>query len=135
MEIEENGCGGTKRKGEPMEDELGVIEKRQRFEADKIIDLLIEGKKIATFQSTLIKVYPSKLHDIFSSDSIPYPVVDGCFVIDRPKKPFIAILNFLRTGKLYVPKDMEAKAELDREIDFFGLREAYEQAASRGRIH
>jgi len=131
--------GGTKRKHLEEDGADEPVSKKRRIDhtqeqdanetmdnaEDKIIYMLVQGKKVATFQRTLCKIPGSKLYDTFHGEPALPKNEDGCYIIDRPKKAFAGILNFLRSGKFYVPKDAESKAELEYEIEYWGLSDSY----------
>eukprot|EP01123_Difflugia_compressa_P010456 TRINITY_DN382_c7_g1_i1.p1 TRINITY_DN382_c7_g1~~TRINITY_DN382_c7_g1_i1.p1 ORF type:complete len:335 (-),score=73.63 TRINITY_DN382_c7_g1_i1:64-927(-) len=100
---------------------------------DIIIDIELGGKRVATFQSTLCKAKGTKLEQIFSQDPIPLKKnTHRWYVLDRPKKPFRIILNYLRTGKFYMPTSEEEKNNLLKEIEYWGMQSAYEKDAGVG---
>uniref|UniRef100_A0A6B2LEQ8 Potassium channel tetramerisation-type BTB domain-containing protein n=1 Tax=Arcella intermedia TaxID=1963864 RepID=A0A6B2LEQ8_9EUKA len=48
-------------------------------------------------------------------------LLDGCYFIDRDGKYFEPILEFLRTGDVVVPKNMNLNSVI-REAEFFGIK-------------
>jgi len=127
---------GTKRKESTAQSEPELPAKKRRVtdesnqiprSEDKIISFMIDGKKVATFQSTLTKIPNTKLSEMFSSPEPGLPKVADCYLLERPRKAFTGVLNYLRSGKFYVPKEPEAKADLEAEIEYWGLSECYKR--------
>jgi len=114
--------------------QIRPLQKKPRISSDDIIiDLDLGGKRVATFQSTLCKVKGSKLSELFSQEPIPLTKNEqGWYKLDRPKKSFTVILNYLRTGKFYLPPSDEEKASLQKEIEYWGMQAAYEKDGGAG---
>eukprot|EP01126_Amoeba_proteus_P029627 TRINITY_DN2924_c0_g1_i1.p1 TRINITY_DN2924_c0_g1~~TRINITY_DN2924_c0_g1_i1.p1 ORF type:complete len:259 (-),score=58.29 TRINITY_DN2924_c0_g1_i1:132-908(-) len=68
------------------------------------------------------------------NDKVSLPLDDdGHVFIDRNEKYFQVCLNYLRTGKWYLPQDPTEASKALEEIRFYGLYESYE--ASRSACH
>uniref|UniRef100_A0A6B2LDR7 TLDc domain-containing protein n=1 Tax=Arcella intermedia TaxID=1963864 RepID=A0A6B2LDR7_9EUKA len=54
---------------------------------------------------------------------------NGWYVLERPKKPFKTILNYLRSGKFYLPSSEEDRVLLQKEVEYWGMQASYERDA------
>jgi len=61
------------------------------------------------------------LHAMFSGRFDTKPAEDGSYFIDRDGTHFRYILNYLRTGKLVVPRDEIVREELLNEAEFYNI--------------
>ena len=89
---------------------------------EEVIELNIGGETTATLRSTLTKYDQTFLSAMFSGK---FPLTTdslGKIFIDRPAKPFLSILNWLRTGKWHTPPTTEVEERLLlSEIEYYGL--------------
>jgi len=73
----------------------------------------------------------SMLHAMFSGRFDTKPSEDGSYFIDRDGTHFRYILNYLRTGKLIVPKDEIIREELLAEAEFYQVEGIIETLTAR----
>ena len=90
-----------------VEHDLSVARERLR--------LNIGGSKFETTVHTLTKHADTYFSAAFSGRHVPLDS-EGYYFIDRDSKHFGAILSFLRTGKLRLPRDEEDREELMVEV-------------------
>eukprot|EP01060_Flectonema_neradi_P016109 TRINITY_DN22701_c0_g1_i1.p1 TRINITY_DN22701_c0_g1~~TRINITY_DN22701_c0_g1_i1.p1 ORF type:complete len:387 (+),score=46.44 TRINITY_DN22701_c0_g1_i1:41-1201(+) len=98
---------------------------------DDVIELNIGGEITTTLRSTLTKYDQTFLSAMFSGK---FPLTTdslGKVFIDRPAKPFLTILNWLRTGKWHSPPTTDTEERLLlSEIEYFGLTKYVLQQSS-----
>lgn len=85
------------------------------------MDLNVGGAKFSARRSTLTRVDDSFFSNLLSGR---YPLQldsKGRIFIDRPPKPFEVILDFLRTGKWYLPESPQLRKMVIDEADFYGI--------------
>ena len=85
------------------------------------VSLNVGGTHFLTSRTTLIKG-DTMLSRMFSGE-IPVVEKDGCAVIDRDGTHFRNILNFLRDGKVSLPKDETALEELKTEAEYYCIQD------------
>lgn len=83
-----------------------------------VLILDVGGTKFKTSRDTLCKYSNSMLAAMFARSQ---PSEEGSYFIDRSPNHFATILEFLRTGKVTMPKDLEKTIELEAEFEYFGL--------------
>ena len=81
-----------------------MSEKIEHFHLLSIVNLHVGGRRFTTSLQTLTKDPDSMLAAMFSGKLEVTPLEDGAFFIDRDGKHLRFILNYLRTGKLTLPK-------------------------------
>ena len=89
------------------------------------IELNVGGHRFTTSLQTLTKDSGSMLHAMFSEGFESKPTKDGSYFIDRDGTHFRYILNYLRTGRLFLPDDKCDKClrkELLEEAEFYQIR-------------
>jgi hypothetical protein len=89
----------------------------------EVVELDIGGTKFKTFRSTLCQNSSTMLARLFDPDSLfnlPREV-DGAVFIDRSPKHFPAILAYLRSGRMELPKNLEEIIEFEHECEFYGI--------------
>ena len=86
------------------------------------VNLNIGGQHFTTSIQTLTKDPDSMLAAMFSGSFELKPCEDGAFFIDRDGSHFRYILNYLRTGKLNLPKDTTFVKELLEEAEFYQIQ-------------
>lgn len=91
--------------------------------SSNIVRVNVGGSIHVTRRSTLCRVEGSFLESMFSGRFEEECDIDGCVFIDRNPKFFAAILNWLRDP--FSPHEVGDEAAFMRELDYFGLREAY----------
>ena len=114
--------------------ELDALKRAARDTIDKFrhrVKLNVGGRKYETTLSTLTRYPTSMLGTMFSGrEGIDVPTdEDGCVFIDRDGTHFGAILNFLRGGEMEFPEHELATRELMREIKFYMLEDALQEAS------
>ena len=90
----------------------------------KTVRLNIGGQYLTTSIYTLTKDPGSMLNAMFSGRFETQPSEDGSFFIDRDGTYFRYILNYLRTGKLLLPKDelVRIRDELLAEAEYYQIQ-------------
>ena len=86
------------------------------------VNLNVGGRRFTTSLQTLTKDPNSMLAAMFSGKFELKPFEDGAFFIDRDGTHFRYILNYLRTGKLALPKDATFVKELLEEAEFYQIQ-------------
>jgi hypothetical protein len=86
-----------------------------------IVKLNVGGQFFQTTRSTLVK-YDSMLSTMFSGRHVLMPTDDGCYFIDRSGRHFDTILNFMRDGRVSVPRDPVFLSELLQEAEYYCLQ-------------
>ena len=86
------------------------------------VKLNVGGQHFTTSVQTLTKDPNSMLAAMFSGRFDMKPSEDGSFFIDRDGTHFRFILNFLRTGKLTLPKGATFTEELEEEAEFYQIQ-------------
>ncbi|XP_062522994.1 uncharacterized protein LOC134197664 [Corticium candelabrum] len=89
---------------------------------EECTSLNVGGTIFMTTLQTLRKDGDSMLASMFSGRFNMEPRKDGSFFIDRDPTHFRFILNFLRTGKIIVPRDTIAREELLLEAEFYNIK-------------
>jgi hypothetical protein len=85
------------------------------------VKLNVGGSKFETTLSTLTRYPDSMLGAMFSGRHEVPPDDEGYVFIDRDGTHFRAILNFLRTGFVDLPRSEQAANELKRELEYYQL--------------
>ena len=99
----------------------------------EIIHLNVGGTKYSMAKSTLQKYPQSTLGAIFT-ENVPLPKdEDGYYFIDRCGHIFQYILQFLRCGKLVLPKQFNEFDLLHTEADFFQIEDLISAVEHRKR--
>ena len=99
-----------------------VAKKMKYVHFAKTIKLNVGGQYFTTSLETLTKDRGSMLHAMFSGGFDTKPAEDGSYFIDRDGTHFRYILNYLRTGRLIVPKDIVVCTELLTEAKFYQIQ-------------
>ena len=86
------------------------------------VNLSVGGQHFTTSLQTLTKDPNSMLAAMFSGKFEMKPSKNGSFFIDRDRTHFRFILNFLRTGKLTLPKGATFTEELEEEAEFYQIQ-------------
>lgn len=89
--------------------------------ADHIVKLNIGGTLYTTRVSTLTKYPESRLAKMFEGTEPSTEDSNGNFFIDRDGSIFRFILNYIRTGKLHLPKDFTEYGQLHEEAEFYEI--------------
>ncbi|XP_031726038.1 BTB/POZ domain-containing protein KCTD12.1 [Anarhichas minor] len=99
----------------------------------EIIELNVGGQVYVTRHKTLIAVPDSLLWNMFSKKSPKELARDskGRFFLDRDGFLFRYILDYLRDLNLVLPDYFPEKSRLQREADFFQLRDLTKQLSPR----
>ena len=91
------------------------------FEDDEVIVLNVGGERFCTRLVTLCQ-RPSMLQVMFGGAfADPKPDKRGEFFFDRDPTHFRVLLNFLRTGKIFLPPSPVHQLELLLEAEYFGI--------------
>jgi len=93
---------------------------------DEIVTLDVGGTLFKTTLTTLRQYPGSMLAAMIDRSSGRAPAMkseDGSYFIDRNPKAFAAVLNYLRTKKVFACYDGVTLAEVAFEADYFGLDE------------
>ncbi len=93
---------------------------------DHIVKLNVGGTLFTTSTATLTSCPDTMLGAMFSGrHALPKDEETGAHFIDRDGTHFREILNFLRAPTVYKigPLDPKSKVELEREAEFYGLRD------------
>jgi hypothetical protein len=106
--------------------EKDIMQRRGTL-AEEVIELNVGGQLFTTFKSTLLKANGSMLEGMFSGEFKPGTKdKNGRVFLDRPPKPFEAILDALRTDNpLEIPEDENEKKLYEAEVAYFGLKEYF----------
>lgn len=109
-------------------------------ESTEVIEIDIGGtSRITTLKKTVTKVlylikYPnSALATLFSGKYNILTHNDRVF-IDRESKPFIGMINYLRTGKAPYFMDKKSECNFNDELDFWGVPNIESKKSSRNKI-
>lgn len=99
----------------------------------EVIELNVGGQVYVTRHKTLIAVPDSLLWDMFSKKSPKELARDskGRFFLDRDGFLFRYILDYLRDLNLVLPDYFPEKSRLQREADFFQLRDLAKRLSPR----
>ncbi|KAF3694653.1 BTB/POZ domain-containing protein KCTD12 Pfetin Predominantly fetal expressed T1 domain [Channa argus] len=99
----------------------------------EIVELNVGGQVYVTRHKTLIAVPDSLLWDMFSKKSPKELARDskGRFFLDRDGFLFRYILDYLRDLNLVLPDYFPEKSRLQREADFFQLRDLAKRLSPR----
>ena len=90
---------------------------------NEIVRLNVGGTKYITTKSTLRK-YPQSMLGTMFMGNVPLSTdKDGYYFIDRCGHIFQYILQFLRCGKLVLPKNFNELQLLETEADFFQIED------------
>ena len=88
-----------------------------------IVHLNVGGTKYVTSKSTLRK-YPQSMLGVMFTENVPLSTdEDGYYFIDRCGHIFQYILQFLRCGKLVLPKQFNEFDLLQTEADFYQIED------------
>ena len=108
-----------------------MSKKVQHFHLSSIVNLNVGGRRFTTSLQTLTKDPDSMLASMFSGRSVVKPLEDGAFFIDEDGKYFRFILNYLRTGKLPLPKGATFLDELAEEAEFYQIQGILDELVSK----
>ena len=110
-----------------------VSKKLKEGHFGKTVRLNIGGQYFTTSVHTLTKDPGSMLNAMFSGRFETQPSEDGSFFIDRDGTYFRNILNYLRTGKLLLPKDelVRIRNELLAEAEYYQIQGIIDDLTSR----
>jgi hypothetical protein len=112
------------------EEELKEREKKfelQKKEMEKypiketVIELNVGGRHFTTYKDTLCAFEGSMIEAMFSGRHPTAKDAKGRYFVDRDGDMFAIVLNFLRTGFLFWPKDDNARSQLKLELEYYGL--------------
>ena len=104
-----------------------VAKKLEHVHFASTIKLNVGGQHFTTSLQTLTKDTGSMLHAMFSGRFDTKPGEDGSYFIDRDGTHFRYILNYLRTGRLLLPKDELIREELLEEAEFYQIHGILEE--------
>eukprot|EP01122_Echinamoeba_exundans_P013776 TRINITY_DN6066_c0_g1_i2.p1 TRINITY_DN6066_c0_g1~~TRINITY_DN6066_c0_g1_i2.p1 ORF type:complete len:251 (+),score=25.33 TRINITY_DN6066_c0_g1_i2:33-785(+) len=85
-----------------------------------VIELNVGGTIFASCRSTLTRISDSMLARLIDGNIPTAKDSQGRYFIDRDPTHFGTLLNYLRTGELYVPEDVPIKRVV-QEADFYGI--------------
>ena len=94
---------------------------------EPIVELNVGGTLVATSLKTLTSFPDSTLGQMFSGRHDLPKDKNGAYFIDRNPRPFLVILDFLRSPTEYKAEDIEGKELrmlVEIEAKFFGVKEA-----------
>ena len=116
---------------EPLHNEKESMEsmakKLEHAHLASTIKLNVGGHYFITSLQTLTKDKGSILNAMFSGRFDSKPAEDGSYFIDRDGTHFRYILNYLRTGRLLLPKDELIREELLEEAEFYQIHGILEE--------
>ena len=107
--------------------EQSMAKKIEDVHLASTITLNVGGQYFTTTLQTLTKDKGSMLHAMFSGRYDSKPAEDGSYFIDRDGTHFRYILNYLRTGRLLLPKDELVREELLEEAEFYQIHDILEE--------
>ena len=107
--------------------EQSMAKKIEDVHLASTIMLNVGGQYFTTTLQTLTKDKGSMLHAMFSGRFYSKPAEDGSYFIDRDGTHFRYILNYLRTGRLLLPKDELVREELLEEAEFYQIHDILEE--------
>ena len=99
-----------------------MSKKLEHVHFSSTIQLNVGGHRFTTSLQTLTKDPNSMLAAMFSGKFEMKPSEDGAFFIDRDGTHFRFVLNYLRTGKLTLPKGATFLDELAEEAAFYHIQ-------------
>ena len=108
-----------------------MSKKVEHFHLSSIVNLNVGGRRFTTSLQTLTKDPDSMLAAMFSRKFEVKPLEDGAFFIDRDGKHFRFIHNYLRTGKLTLPKGATFLDELAEEAEFYQIQRILDELVSK----
>ncbi|XP_038051088.1 BTB/POZ domain-containing protein KCTD15-like [Patiria miniata] len=98
---------------------------------EDIVRLDVGGVNYTTSRSTLTRYPNNMLYCMFNGPWQPAARdADGTYIIDRDGPTFRVILNFLRNGKLCLPKDFKDWSLLEAESNFYQIQELVNAVAT-----
>ena len=112
----------TSRLRQEQESIDAMSKKLDQVHFSSTVKLNVGGQHFTTSVQTLTKDPNSMLAAMFSGRFDMKPSEDGSFFIDRDGTHFRFILNFLRTGKLTLPKGGTFTEELEEEVEFYQIQ-------------
>ena len=128
-------CEVLQREGTRFRHEQKAIDamsqKMEHVHLSSIVNLNVGGRRFTTSLQTLTKDPDSMLAAMFSGKFEVKPLEDGAFFIDRDGKHFRFILNYLRTGKLTLPKGATFLDELAEEAEFYQIQGILDELVSK----
>lgn len=83
------------------------------------IILDVGGSYFKTTKSTLTKYRNTFFFGMFNSNKSPPKQKDGSIFIDRDGKHFRLILNFMRSGRIMMPRDPIERKEILIEAEYY----------------
>lgn len=95
--------------------------KRPGDDSKKRIVINVGGVRFETYKTTLSLIDDTRLACLNETNS-DYDSIRNEFFFDRDPNSFLAILNYLRTGKLHAPQDVCGNLFYE-ELDFWGITE------------
>ena len=113
----------TSRLRQEQESIDAMSKKLDQVHFSSTVNLNVGGQHFTTSLQTLTKDPNSMLAAMFSSKFEMKPSKDGSF-IDRDGTHFRFILNFLRTGKLTLPKGATFTEELRKKPNFIKFKDS-----------
>jgi len=92
-------------------------------EAAQAVTLNVGGQNFKTTSSTLRKYPSTYFSGLFSGKYQIKKQRDGTIFIDRDGTHFRLLLNFMRSGQIVFPKDLDERRELMIEAEFYCLKD------------
>ena len=108
-----------------------MSKKLEHVHFSSTIQLNVGGHRFTTSLQTLTKDPNSMLAAMFSGKFEMKPSEDGAFFIDRDGTHFRFVLNYLRTGKLTLPKGATFLDELAEEAAFYQIQGILDELVSK----
>ncbi|KAK3102117.1 hypothetical protein FSP39_008910 [Pinctada imbricata] len=90
---------------------------------EEIVNINVGGVKYSTYRSTLCKYPNSRLGAMFDGKIESERDQKGRIFIDRNGRIFEYVLDYLRSGQLTLPRDLNDVDILRKELDFYGIHD------------
>lgn len=108
--------------------------KERSSEGGKIIEINVGGTVFTTLQNTIDKQKGTFFYQILDPDNNLKDYNDRVF-LDRPPVLFGIILDGLRSGQLILPENSRLFADLEKEIEYYGLYSVFKDQMIKGRFY